>query len=255
MRFLHVVCLLLTSPLRAFVSHKAFTRQYTVKKQTVDRPLSLQLSAQEAPEQILEGLVERLDGLNLQLSKTYHEGFDSLLSQVQSLATEKQSMPTEITHLSETYQEMFDSLLSRVQSLATEEQSVLTEITKVATKLSQELDQWLQQYPGAEKIYQLVLTQLDGLNLSTPVALLVSSVVSYLAVSTILTWGEAPPSSQPYPLQRYDPVAARAFFDSKLPQVIRRALEIATNSLGFGISLLKDKLEYVVDGKYTAFVK
>ena len=49
----------------------------------------------------------------------------------------------------------------------------------------------------------------------------------------------------PYPNQSYDPISAKAYFDTKPFQVIRRSLQIASTSLGFALSLVKDKLRYV----------
>jgi len=72
--------------------------------------------------------------------------------------------------------------------------------------------------------------------------LAVSSVVTYTLVSSILSRGQGPPPSRPYPLGKYDPVSARAYFDSRLPQVVSRALEIALKSSGFALKLGQDYL-------------
>jgi hypothetical protein len=63
-----------------------------------------------------------------------------------------------------------------------------------------------------------------------------------VVISNILTWGQPPPPSQPYPLQKYDPIAAQVYFDARLLLVIQRSLTIAVRSLGFALSLLQDKI-------------
>jgi hypothetical protein len=78
--------------------------------------------------------------------------------------------------------------------------------------------------------------------LNTPETVLISAALSFWAISTVLSWGQPPPPSQPYPLQTYDPLAAQVYFDQRPLQVVGRALFIATQSLKFGLSLLQDSL-------------
>ena len=73
--------------------------------------------------------------------------------------------------------------------------------------------------------------------------LLAAAVTTYWMVSTVLTLGKPPPSSKPYPLQKYNPFTAQEYFDNKPIQAVQRSLQIATMSLGFGVTLIKDKIE------------
>jgi hypothetical protein len=73
----------------------------------------------------------------------------------------------------------------------------------------------------------------------------VSALVSYTIISSLLLWGKEAPPSQPYPDGKYNATSARAYFDDNFLQVIARGIEVATNSLGFGIGILQDYLKYV----------
>jgi hypothetical protein len=91
-----------------------------------------------------------------------------------------------------------------------------------------------------------VLSQISGLTIDTPAAAAIATVLNYIVVSRVRTWGQPPPPSKPYPLQRYDPIDAQVFFDGKTADVLARSLEIGFKSFGFALALLKDKIEYVV---------
>jgi hypothetical protein len=52
--------------------------------------------------------------------------------------------------------------------------------------------------------------------------------------------GQEPPPSRPYPNDKYDPITARAYFDIRPGNVLKRGLEVATTSVGFGLNLLID---------------
>lgn len=105
----------------------------------------------------------------------------------------------------------------------------------------------LTDYPSVQPIYQKVTAVVAPLVASQPsLTLAVSAVVSYLLVSQILTWGKAPPPTRPYPLGSYDALSARAYFDQRPLQVVTRGLQIVVLSLQFGLSVLKDKMEYVL---------
>jgi hypothetical protein len=182
------------------------------------RATSLHLSMESVEQQVekvLQNTISGLDGMNLEIKQTYETSLAAILAQVQGLISQ--------------------------------EQSVQTQVLEYAAKLLQQVQVWLQQYPGAEKVFQQVMAQLQPLVATTggntPIVLAVSAVVSYLVISTVLGWNQAPPPSKPYPLQRYDPDAARAYFDDKLVQAVSRTFVIATTTLGFTISLLRDKLE------------
>jgi hypothetical protein len=225
MKFLYSISwLLLASPGgEAFVPRKqgwvSLDRAVSSVQNThTPRATSLHLSVETVEQQVetvLKNAISGLDGVNLEIKQTYETSLDAILVQVQGLISQ--------------------------------EQSVQTQVLEYAAKLTQSFQVWLQQYPGAEKVFQQVMAQLQPLaattGSNTPVVLAVTAVVSYMVISSVLSWNQAPPPSKPYPLQRYDADAARAYFDDKLVQAVSRSLEIATTTLGFGISLLRDKLE------------
>ena len=144
------------------------------------------------------------------------------------------------------YENSLKSVLGELKDIFNQEQELQAEFSKYATKLSNEIDQWLlTQNPMVESLYKQVLSQITSLtiNLDSPEALAISAFVTYTVVSSAITWGQAPPPSKPYPLQRYDPIAAQVFFDGKPVQAIARGLEISLKSLTFAVSLLKDKVQ------------
>ena len=174
----------------------------------------LELPTQQL-ENALRAVADQLDSLNVQLSSTYKSSLTTVLDQV------KQLMGTE--------------------------QSVQTELAGWATKFSSSIEQALSTSasPQALDIYHTIMSKVQLLSgtQNQPIALVFSAIVSYSVLSSVLSIGQGPPPARPYPNQRYDPDAARAYFDDKLPQAIARALDIAINSLAFGVSLLKDKAE------------
>jgi hypothetical protein len=208
-------CFLLASNTAAFLPSKQFQKSLLHQEGATSlRPTqTLNFSPQDFITASLEQVVGKLDTLNNEIGNTYASTLQSVLTQVKSLLSQ--------------------------------EQGLQVEFTAIATKLLQEIDQWLlQQNPEVEQVFRTVLMQLSAaVSDNTPVAIALSTVVAYAAVSSILSIGEGPPPSKPYPLNRYDPVAARAYFDGKSLQALTRALNIGLNSLGFALSVLKDKLE------------
>lgn len=104
-------------------------------------------------------------------------------------------------------------------------------------------DVFERELPLIQPLYQTIASWLAPLVQSPALTLLVSATASYLLISTILSTGEAPPPAHPYPNGRYDPVAARTYFDRRLHVAVWRALQILTQALLFGTGILKDKLE------------
>jgi ElaB/YqjD/DUF883 family membrane-anchored ribosome-binding protein len=70
----------------------------------------------------------------------------------------------------------------------------------------------------------------------------VSAYISYVVIQFVLRWGQAPPPSKPYPLQKYDPITARQYFDAKPGLVIKRTTTIFVKSLFFIMKLVTDKV-------------
>jgi hypothetical protein len=83
-----------------------------------------------------------------------------------------------------------------------------------------------------------VAATLDGA--SPALVIFASALVTYGMVSAVLTG--PPPPSQPYPLNKYDPIAARIYFDTKVWAVVGRAVQVFLQSLQFGLKLAQDKL-------------
>jgi hypothetical protein len=215
-----LACLLLASPVGAFIPYQtAWKRNSGLLQQHQHQhqrlgPVLLKLSPQDFPD-VLKEVVASLDGINLQIN--------------------------------DRFQNILTSLLSQIQLLLSEEQSAQAEFTNYATRFSQEIDQWLlQKNPQAEALFRQVFSQISGLTINTPAAAAIATVLTYIVVSSVLTWGQPPPPSKPYPLQRYDPIDAQVFFDGKTADVLARSLEIGLKSLGFALALLKDKVKYVV---------
>jgi hypothetical protein len=138
--------------------------------------------------------------------------------------------------------EQLGPLKEQIQAL---DASVLEKLDQVARSLEGGL---LKDYPGIQPLYEQVTAWTAPLLASHPsLSIALSTVVSYLLVSSVLSIGKAPPPLAPYPMGTYDPVMARAYFDQRPLQVLTRGLQIAVLSLQFGVQLLKDKIEYVYD--------
>jgi hypothetical protein len=88
------------------------------------------------------------------------------------------------------------------------------------------------------------LRDLPAFNFNTPEIILLSTLLSFLAINhVLLTWGNhSPPPRVPYPLQKYDPLSAQVYFDQRPLQVFQRFLLIVMKSLHFALSLFGDQL-------------
>jgi len=96
-------------------------------------------------------------------------------------------------------------------------------------------------------IYMSAIIGNDFSTLSPPVEVLGSAVITYTILSFVFNVGKGPPPSKPYPMGRYDPGAARAYFDARIGEVLARALEIGLNSAKFGLALANDYLRNELD--------
>lgn len=122
------------------------------------------------------------------------------------------------------------------------DESVIAAVDRIANQLQDGVaTDYPQLAPYLERIQALLAPVLQSPSLS----LVVSALLTYTVVSSLLNWDRSPPPSQPYPAGKYDPIAARAYFDTKLHLVVARGLEILVQSLQFGLTLLRDKLRYV----------
>lgn len=132
-----------------------------------------------------------------------------------------------------------DDLNRQFQAL---DRSVITMVEEMAQKVQ---DGVTKDYPNLGPYVNGLKSMLAPALASPSLTILVSALVTYTVVSALLSWDRGPPPSQPYPAQKYDPIAARAYFDNKLYLVLGRGLEILVQSLQFGLRVLQDKLRYV----------
>jgi hypothetical protein len=133
--------------------------------------------------------------------------------------------------------------LSQVQTVLREGTMIQQTFATYTTSVLKEIDQWLiTQNPMVESFFRQIVDQLGSTNINTPEVVGITTIITYFVVTSILTWDEAPPPSKPYPLQRYDPVAAQAYFDGRTVEFVSRALEIAIKSLKFGLKVLQDQI-------------
>ena len=119
---------------------------------------------------------------------------------------------------------------------------LLREIGTLANNFQANL---VQDYPQLRPFLDTLTAQLQPLLQNPTISLLVGAVLTYGVANFIVTAGQAPPPTQPYPNQRYDPVAANLYFSTRLFKVLSRSLYIVVQSAQFGLALLGDKLEYV----------
>jgi len=118
--------------------------------------------------------------------------------------------------------------------------NMLEQLQSVAQNLNQGI---LADNPDLKPVVQQITVLLQPLLQSPTLTLAGSAVITFVLVSSILNVGREAPPQQPYPLNKYDPISARLYFDQRLPMVVARGLEIFVQSLQFGLSLLRDKLD------------
>ena len=202
------------------------------------KPSSIGALPSQTPAIVQEGLVGVVQFLDL-INQRMEDTFQSTLRQGLDAITQSAS---EIQHLATELAGIVDKL----------DPAVMDQLQQTTSAVTEALRNLLVQYPALRPAYDTVtltlqqfsITILPGLQSTPPaVSLLISSVLTYTIVSSLLSLGKAPAPSNPYPLKRYDAVAARAYFDRQFPMVLRRGLEIATASLGFGLKLLKDSIK------------
>ena len=148
----------------------------------------------------------------------------------------------------EALKESFQTLLSALQS-ALESANLPTEVLQeFASKLESAFSSFVASHPELQPLYNSIQEQIQKVsldNVPTSVVIAVSAVISYSIISSLLSLGQDAAPSQPYPNGKYNATSARAYFDSHPLDVIARGIQVATKSLGFGISLLQDYAKYV----------
>ncbi len=130
----------------------------------------------------------------------------------------------------ETFQQVMTTVQDQLEQVLQSSEQVLQSLQ--SSQSSEQVLQVLQQQHYLEQVP-------DGVMLGG------SAFLSYFLISLILQQNlENEPPSKPYPLGQYDPITARAYFDTRLPQVLSRAIQLATKSSTFALSLLQDYLRY-----------
>jgi hypothetical protein len=194
----------------------AFTATTTTPHQASpldNLPDALRQVSLPSPDGLLKGMVAFLD----KSSEALTASFQSLLSTLQK-ALETVDLPTGI-------------------------------LQEFADKMNSALAAFVASHPELQPLYNGIQQQFQKLSLQdvpSSVVIAVSALVSYSVISSLLTLNQEPPPLQPYPQGKYNATSARAYFDDHFLDVIQRGLEVATNSLGFGLSLLSDYVKYVI---------
>jgi hypothetical protein len=89
---------------------------------------------------------------------------------------------------------------------------------------------------------QQSLPLLSTMNISPTLLLVLSTILTYSLINTLLTWGASPPPSSPYPLSKYDPITARRYFDKRPLEVLSRGVQVTLLSGAFLLALGGDWL-------------
>ena len=183
----------------------------------------------------IEDLINFLDVINQRLEETFHSTLKEVLDTVTHSANDVQMVFKEMDNIA-----VDPSLQTKLHDVTDAVNGAIHDLVFV-------------QYPVLQPAYEVIQSQLrtvfsdqllgSSSTVPTPLALLLSSVVTFTAVSSLLRLGQPPLPVSPYPLKRYDADAARAYFDGQFPMVLKRGIEIATASLGFGLKLLKDHIK------------
>ena len=158
---------------------------------------------------------------------------------------------TEALGALDTISSFFDGLTAdAVQSLPTETvREIVSSAISAANEVASTLDASVAGNAVLAPVYLLVKAKLAELSpeltselgdLSPAVALVASAGITYGLISTILSFGKAPPPRKPYPMNRYDAASARAYFDNRLGTVIARGVQVTALSAKFGLGLLSD---------------
>lgn len=148
-------------------------------------------------------------------------------------------------------QESCQTLIATLQE-ALESANLPTEVLQeFVDKVNTALSAFVTSHPEIQSLYNTFQQQLQKLpvqldNLPPGIVIALSAIVSFTVISSLLSFGQEPPPSQPYPTGRYNATSARAYFDDHVLDVIQRGLQVATTSLGFGISILSDYVKYVI---------
>ena len=180
----------------------------------------------------------------------------------EAITNVEKSSASSLLNIFDSIDTLFSSLQNKlsdnvVQSIPKDElSSIITKSIEIVKENSQQIDDSLLSNPTVGPFVSFIQSKITSLSpilgeqllssttdLQPTVALLSSALVTYTVTSAILNFNEGPAPSSAYPLGKYDPNSARLYFDNRLNEVIGRGLEIASQSLVFGLALLSDKLK------------
>lgn len=255
------------SSVAAFTSTNTISRRFkALEAKTVDPYSTLEssvLSSKGVETAASSSAAANIDTSNVNLDSVFAP-IQSALNQI--IETEKALNNMEHTAVSNTAKVLlnilttFDSFTAGVSNAVLglldipyeKLKSIIDTSIQAAQTYATNVDQTLLNDPTIGPILNEIQTNFQKLSpiigeelasLPPSVGILASAGITYGIISTTLSIGEGPPPSSPYPLGRYDPSSARAYFDKRPLEVISRAVEIASLSTKFGLGLLKDYLD------------
>ena len=149
------------------------------------------------------------------------------------------------------FDNVVESLASSVNSAKLQVDSLLHSISNTVQSYESIVDERLVTSPYFGTVWSTTKDQLGPIlttfttsvlhpDLPPSISILIASYITFSVVSTILSFGQEPPPNTPYPMNKYDPVSARRYFDGKWNLVLTRALQVAFLSGTFLASLASD---------------
>jgi ABC1 atypical kinase-like domain len=129
-------------------------------------------------------------------------------------------------------QEIVDGITHTVDTaFASFNPSSLTE------SLTDAMAQLQKQVPSSPEWFQSIASSLP-----TSVQLSIAAILTFGLVQWLLKQqSSSPPPNRPYPMNRYDAVSARRYFDQRPVQVLARSVEIAWLSTQFALSVFLER--------------
>jgi hypothetical protein len=147
--------------------------------------------------------------------------------------------------LGDSIQTLVSTVSDKLKTLTIPDAVLRDTFEKLAQESNAALALFVSRHPEIQRLVETIQKQLQNIGIdnaavSPSVVVAVSALVSVSLVNAVLSIGQEPPPSQPYPNEKYDAVAAKAYFDKRLGDVLLRGLEVATTSVGFGLNILQD---------------
>mmetsp|Transcript_6338 Transcript_6338/g.9327 ORF Transcript_6338/g.9327 Transcript_6338/m.9327 type:complete len:893 (-) Transcript_6338:2192-4870(-) len=149
-----------------------------------------------------------------------------------------------------------ESIISTMRGLSdaisTASPAGLEKLSEITSAVNAAVDLYMSTHPSLQPLYDAVKMLTPNIpGVQNEIFVLSGAIVALtVAASSIsLLFSDTSSQGQAYPLGKYDAAAARNYFKSRFPDVLTRALAIATSSLGFGFSLLKDYISDDLENK------